>query len=155
MAARLNDIGVQPRKILAPGAVAGRVYSSILVRHHHGDGGLRVVNIQRAACGNQFDETGTLVVVADIERDRYAVNTWAAADDSETKHPDNIPKASGFVLAGHAFRHGDVSIKNGAGEENGEADSGFLRGFCHVHLHAVGDGLCAGVGKYNFRFQIG
>jgi len=45
--------------------------------HHHGDGGLRVVNVERAACGNQFDEAGTLVVVADIQGNGNAVATWA------------------------------------------------------------------------------
>ena len=60
-------------------------------------------------------------------------------------HPDDIPKASGFVLAGHAFRHGDECIKNGAGQKHREFDSGFLRGLGDFNLHAVGDGLRSGV----------
>jgi hypothetical protein len=41
-------------KIFAPGVVAPgaiMVCRSILVRHEQGDGGLRVVNVQRAASG--------------------------------------------------------------------------------------------------------
>jgi len=156
MAARLNDMGVRPRKFHGgfaadTGPAAGlladltsrsaRGDSLIFVWHHHGDGGLRVVNVERAASGNQFDEAGTLIVVADIQGNGDSVATWAAAKDSETEHPDNIPKASGFVLTGHAFGHGYVSIKNRAREENGEFDSSFLRGLGDFDLHAVGDGL--------------
>ena len=68
-------------------------------------------------------------------------HTWAGADDSETGHPNDIPKASGFVLAGHVRRHGDVGFKNCAGQEHRKFDSGFLRGLGHFHLHAIGDGL--------------
>ena len=39
--------------------------ASILVRHHYGDGGLRVVNVEGAASGNQFHKAGGAVVVAD------------------------------------------------------------------------------------------
>ena len=57
----------------------------------------------------------------------------------------NIPKPAGFVLGGHAGRHGHVSVINGAGEKNRETDSGFLRGFGDFNLHAVGNGLRSGV----------
>ncbi len=123
---------------------------SIFIRHHHGDGGLRIVNVERAASGDQFDEARTVVVVADIQGDGDAVATWAGADDPETGHPDNIPKASSFVLAGHAFRHGDVIIKHGAGQKHREFDSRLLRGLGHVHLHAVGNGLRSRVGVNDF-----
>ena len=61
---------------------------SIFVRHHHGDCGLRVVNVQCAASGDEFDKPRCAVVVADIERNRDAgasctCRTWAAAKDSE------------------------------------------------------------------------
>ena len=61
MAARLNCVS---------GSAARCLRSSIFVRHHHGDGGLRVVNVERAASGNQFDEARLAVVVADVERER-------------------------------------------------------------------------------------
>ena len=73
--------GVSPKKI-APAAVGnGRVMvcGSIFVRHHQGDGGLRVVNVQRAARRNQLHKPRCAVVIADIERNRDAVATWAAA----------------------------------------------------------------------------
>jgi hypothetical protein len=37
--------------------------------------------------------------------------------DGKAEHPDNIPKASGFVLSVNAIRHGDVSVKNPASEK--------------------------------------
>ncbi len=109
-----------------------------------------------AGCGSSMS-SGPQVAINLMSRERWlslrtykrngdALATWAAADDSETEHPDNVPKASGFILAGHAFRHGDVRIKNRAGEKHGKFDSGFLRGLGDFNLHAVGDGLCAGVG---------
>ena len=152
MAARVNDLGVHPRKFLRPARSSGAVIvcRSIFVRHHQGDGGLRVVNVQCAASGNQFDKRRCAVVVADIKRNGDAVATWAAAKDSETEHPDNIPKASGFVLSGHAFRHGHVSIENRAREKHRKFDSGFLRGLGDFNLHAVGDGLRSGVAVNDF-----
>jgi hypothetical protein len=61
--------------------------------------------------------------------------------DGKTQHPDNIPKASGFILAGHVRGNGHINVKRGAGDENRKADSGFLCGFRYVNLHAVGNGL--------------
>jgi len=49
------------------------VCASFLTRHHYGYGRSRVVNVQRAACGNQFHQLGAVVVVADIEREMQAV----------------------------------------------------------------------------------
>jgi len=115
-------------------------------RQHHGDGGLRVVNVPRAASGNQLHQLGAVVVVADIERDGQAVNPWTAADDREAQHPANVPKASGFVLSRHAFRHGDIFIKHRVGQKHRKLDSGFLRGLGDFDLHAVGDGLRSRVG---------
>src|SRR5689334_25396477 len=40
----------------------------ILVGHHDGDCGLWVVDVERAANGNQFDEAGAAVVVSHVER---------------------------------------------------------------------------------------
>src|SRR5476649_1774197 len=98
-----EPLPVQPRDLCG---------ASILVRHHYRDGGLRVVHVERATSGDEFHQPGGAVVVADIERNGDAVATWAGAADSETGHPDNIPKASGFILSGHAFRHSDVIIKH-------------------------------------------
>ena len=70
----------------------------------------------------------------------------SAAENRKAEHPDNIPKASGFVLAGDTFGNGHKGIVNGAGEENGKLDSGFLRGFGDFDLEAVGDSLRPGVG---------
>ena len=65
-----EPLKVQPRKIMGGRTVASRppVWWSIFVRHHHGDGGLRVVDVERAAGGNQFDKPRCAVVVADIQR---------------------------------------------------------------------------------------
>ena len=41
---------------------------TFLVRHHHGDGGLRVVNVEGAAIGDKFHQPGGAVVVADMGR---------------------------------------------------------------------------------------
>jgi len=46
---------------------------SIFIRHHHRDGGLRVVHVECATSGDQLNETGGAVVVADVERKRQAV----------------------------------------------------------------------------------
>jgi len=51
------------------------VCGSIFVRHHQGDGGLRVVNIQCAASGDEFDKPRCAVVIADIKRNGDAVAT--------------------------------------------------------------------------------
>ena len=102
---------------------------SIFTGLHDGDGGLRVVNIQRAASGDEFYQAGGAVVVADIERNGDALNSWAGAMDGKSQHPNQVPEAASFVLAGHAGRHGHINIINGAGEKNRETDSGFLRGF--------------------------
>jgi len=118
---------------------------SIIVRHHYRDGGLWVVNVECATSGDQFHQSGAAVVVADIERNRQTVTTGAAAKDGKTYHRQNIPKPSGFVLAGHVRGHGHISIVNGAREKNRETDSGFLRGLGDFNLKAVGDGMGAGV----------
>jgi len=46
--------------------------------------------------------------------------------DGKTEHPNNIPKPTGFVLAGNTGRDKDEAVIDGASEENREADSGFL-----------------------------
>jgi len=46
--------------------------ASIFIRHHYRDRVLRVVHVERAARGNQFDKARGAVVVADIERERQA-----------------------------------------------------------------------------------
>ena len=78
--------------------------------------------------------------------DGQTVATWAAAEDGKSCHPNDIPQPASLVLAGHVRRHGDVFIKNGAGQKQRVFDSGFLRGFGDFNLHAVGDGLRSGVG---------
>ena len=119
---------------------------SILVGHHYGDGGLGIVDVQRAAHGDQLDQAGAMGVIADVEGERQAGLAGARFADGKAEHPDNIPEAAGFVLAGHARRDCDVRAMNGAGEENGEADSGFLGNARNVNLFAIGEGLGAGVG---------
>jgi len=53
-----------------------RPVCSIPVRHHHGDGGLRVVNIERAAGGDELDQPGPLGVgLAHVERNGDAVRS--------------------------------------------------------------------------------
>ena len=56
-----EPLPVQPRDLCG---------ASILVRHHYGDGGLRVVHVEGAAHGYQFDEARGAVVVANVERKR-------------------------------------------------------------------------------------
>jgi hypothetical protein len=46
--------------------LAMEFHGSVLVGHHDRDCGLRVVDVERAASGNQFDKAGAAVVVADI-----------------------------------------------------------------------------------------
>ena len=128
-------------------SISGR---SILVHEHDSNGGLRVVNVERAANGGQPDKAGAAVVVADIERHRQTVATGAAAENGKAGHCDYIPEPASFVLAGHAGRHGHVSVIDAAGEKNRETDSGFLRGFGNFNLYAVGDGLRSGVRKDDF-----
>ena len=69
------------------------VCGSIFVRQHDGDGGLRVVYVERAASGNQLYKAGRAVVVADIQGDGQAVATWAGADDRKARKPYDIPYA--------------------------------------------------------------
>jgi hypothetical protein len=136
-------------KNFAPGAVASgavMVCGSIFVRHEDCYGWLWVVNVQCAASGDKFDKPRCAVVVANIERNGDAVATGAGAKDGKSCHPNDIPQSASLVLAGDAFRHGDVFIKNGAGQKHREFYSGFLRGLGHFNLHAVGDGLRSGVG---------
>jgi hypothetical protein len=59
-----------------PGADAGHgrrvaCAPSIFVRQHDGDGGLRVVHVERAASGDEFYKAGGAVVVADVKRDGH------------------------------------------------------------------------------------
>jgi hypothetical protein len=86
---------------------------------------LRVVNVQSATHSNQLDEPRGFVVVADIEGERQALLAGLGFADGKAEHP-NIPKPSGFVLAGNTGRDRDKVVINSAGEENREADSGFL-----------------------------
>jgi len=73
---------------------------------------LRVVHVERAALRDELHQLGAVIVVADVEGDGDAVNAWAGAEDSEASHPHNIPQSASFILAGHVWRHGDVSIEN-------------------------------------------
>jgi len=149
----VNALGLQEIKKRLNRCQSSRVSlsgRSILIHEHDSNGGLRVVNVERAANGGQPDKPGASVVVADIERNRQTVATGAAAEDGKPGHCDNIPKPAGFVLGGHARRHGHVSVINGAGEENWKTDSGFLGGFADFNLHTVGNGLRSGVRKDDF-----
>ena len=53
---------------------------SAFVGQHDGDGWLRIVQVERAASGDEFDEPGASVVVADVERNGQAVNCTPAGD---------------------------------------------------------------------------
>jgi hypothetical protein len=123
---------------------------SILIHEHDSDGWLWVVNVEGAANGGQPDKSRGAVVIADVQRNRQAVATGAAAKDGKPGHCDNIPKSAGFVLGFDTWRHGNVSIKDGAGEKNWKTDSGFLRGLGDFNLNAVGDSLRSGVRKDDF-----
>jgi hypothetical protein len=118
---------------------------SILVRHHYGDCGLRVVNIECATSGNQFHQSRAAVVVADIESKGQAGFAGLPFADGKTEHPANIPKPSGFILPGHVGRHGHVCVINGAGEKNREADTRLLCGFGDFNLEPVSNGMGAGI----------
>ena len=59
---------------------------SILVQEHDSNGGLRVVNVERAANGGQPDKSRGAVVVADVQRNRQAVATGAAAKNGKPGH---------------------------------------------------------------------
>ena len=67
---------------------------------------MRVVNIKRAASGDEFHQAGDAVVVADIERNGDALNSGACTVDGKSQHPNQVPEAASFVLAGHAGRQG-------------------------------------------------
>jgi hypothetical protein len=62
----------------------------------------------------------------DVEGERQARLAVLRFADGKTEHPNNIPKAAGFVLAGNAGRDSDKAVIDGTGDENREADSGFL-----------------------------
>lgn len=130
-------------------------FKLILVGEHDGDGRGRVVHVNRASGGAEGHQAGRVLVgVPDVERYRNADGASLGAGDGEAEHPDDIPEAAGFVLAGDTGRDGDALLVNSAGDEDREADAGFLRGFADVDLEAVGDGLGAGVGV-NGRPEIG
>jgi len=95
---------------------------SILARHHYGNGGLRVVHVEEATHGNQFDKARGAVVVANVERKRQAGLSGLCLEDGKAEHPDNIPKPSGFVLAGYVGRHGHVSVEHATCEKLRKAD---------------------------------
>ena len=61
----------------------GSVHGSILVLHHHGDRGLRVVDVERAARRDQLDQTSGAVVVADVERNGDARGSGTAPTDGK------------------------------------------------------------------------
>lgn len=100
--------------------------------------------------GNQLHQPGAGVVVANIERERQAVLPTLRFAYGKTEYPDNIPKPSGFVLAGHPGRDSHISVINGASQKYRKTDSGLLRRLGHFNLKAFGNGLGAGVGVNNF-----
>ena len=147
---RHQGLGVHGGKVAAVrGALPHTrgLWWSILVRHHDGDGGLRVVHVERATLRDQLHEAGGPVVgVLDVQSDRDVILAAAAADDREAQHPDDVPEPAGFVLGGDVGRDGNVGVEYCAGQEHGKLDAGFLRGLGDFDLHAVCDGLCPGVG---------
>ena len=82
----------------------------VFVGKHHGDRGARVVYVEGATDGDQLDQAGAVVVVADIEGVRQAVRAARATitalcfADGKAEHPDNIPKAASFTLGGEFGR---------------------------------------------------
>src|SRR5215831_17614551 len=95
----------KPRKFFCARWRAVRRWWSIFVWHHHRDGGLRVVHVERATSSDELHKAGWPVVgVFAIQRDGAAVGVAVAAEDGKARHPDNIPKSSGFVMAGHVHR---------------------------------------------------
>ena len=77
-------VGVRPsrnEKARVPAKVRGRwwVLRSVLVRQHQRQSGLRVVNVQRGASGDELHQLRAVVVVANVERDRQAVGVAVAA----------------------------------------------------------------------------
>ena len=85
--------GVSPKFFCARRGGVGRVmvWRSVLVWQHDGNCGRWVVNVQRAASGNQFDKAGGAVVVADVKRNGQTVATWAGADDRKSRKPYDVP----------------------------------------------------------------
>jgi hypothetical protein len=84
--------------------VVVQVHGLVLVGHHDGDRGSRVVDVEGAASGNQFDEACAAVVVADIERNWQPVRAALAIlpglrfQDCKAQHPKDVPESAGFVL---------------------------------------------------------
>jgi hypothetical protein len=68
------------------GGVVSMPEKSAFVGQHDGDGWLRIVHVERAASGDEFDEPGASVVVADIERNGHAVNARPAAGKNFTSN---------------------------------------------------------------------
>jgi hypothetical protein len=85
-----GDYAREPKEALPParGVIVERIFhggvaalqsgarpvvGSIFVGHHDGDGGLWVVDVERAALRDEFYQLGAVVVVADVERDGDAV----------------------------------------------------------------------------------
>ena len=69
----------------------------------------------------------------------------AAPADGKAKHPDNIPKPSGFILAGDTGRDGNELLEHAPREKHGKRDARLAGGRADFDLQAVGDGLLAGV----------
>ena len=90
---RGSGLARSPEKARVPSKVRGRwwLLRSVLVRQHQGQSRLRVVNVERAASGNQFYQLGGTVVVANIQGHRQAVGVAVAAEDGKARHPNQIP----------------------------------------------------------------
>ena len=113
---------------------------------HQSDGRGGVVYVDRASGGDQLCEAGRVLVgVAHVERNGQAAGAGLGADDREAKHPDQVPKPAGFVLAGDTGRDGNALLIDSASDENREADARFLGRFRDFDLKAVRNRLRAGV----------
>ena len=86
---------------------------------HKCNGRRRVIDIERPAHGDQLDQPGPAVVVANIESDGQAVATWAGADDRKSQHPHEVEQAAGFILAGDSWRDGNKAVEHGSREKDG------------------------------------
>src|SRR5579864_4689713 len=78
-----------------------------------------------------------------LETDAVAASTLNHGD---THHPDDVPKAAGFVLAPDLGRDCDILVPDGARQECTVFDARLTGGLGDFDLLAILDGLFAGVG---------
>src|SRR5207249_234258 len=88
------------------------------------------------------------IVVADVKAEHDpapVIRHVDGGEDGAAEHPDNIPKASGFILARHAGWDGHELVKHRTREKHREPDARFSGGLRDFDLKPVSDRLRAGV----------